>query len=74
MNIVRAIRVMKTESISIVHTDADFQREVLEGKQPVFVEFSAAWCGLCHIIAPLIEEMAMRFRTRVKFCKIDMDD
>ncbi len=52
-------------------TDADFEREVLEFEQPVLVEFSADWCGLGHMIAPVIEEMALRFHTRVKFCRID---
>ncbi len=64
---------MKTNSIYILLTDADFGEEVLECEQPVLVEFSAEWCGLCHIIAPVIEEMAVRFRTRVKFCRIDVD-
>lgn len=64
---------MKTNSIHILLTDADFRKEVFECEQPVLVEFSAEWCGLCHIIAPVIEEMAVRFRNRVKFCRIDVD-
>ena len=64
---------MKTNSIYILLTDGEFQREVLECEQPVLVEFSAKWCGLGHIIAPVIEEMAVRFHTRVKFCRIDVD-
>ncbi len=54
-------------------TDADFVREVLGSGQPVVVEISAQWCGLGHMIAPLIEEMAARFQTQVKFCRINMD-
>jgi thioredoxin 1 len=40
----------------------------------VVVEFSANWSGLCQIIAPAIEELALKFRKRVKFCIIDIDD
>ena len=47
---------------------------MLESNQLVLVEFSAQWSGLCQIIAPILEEMALRFRTRVKFCAIDVDD
>ena len=66
--------VMNTNSICTVLTDADFRKEVLESKQLVLVEFSANWSGLCQIIAPVIEDMALRFRARVKFCAIDVDD
>jgi thioredoxin 1 len=65
--------VMNTNSICIVLTDADFQKEILESKQLVLVEFSANWSGLCQIIAPVIEDMALRFGAQVKFCAIDVD-
>ena len=55
-------------------TDAGFRKEVLESDRLVVVEFSANWSGLCQILAPVIEEMALKFRTRVKFCIIDIDD
>lgn len=64
---------MKANSIHLLITDGDFEREVLQYGQPVVVEISAEWCGLCHIIAPVIEEMADKFLTRLKFCRIDMD-
>ncbi len=64
---------MKTNSIYMIRTDGDFEREVLECDRPVLLEISAEWCGLSHIIAPVIEEMALRFCTRVKFCRIDAD-
>ncbi len=64
---------MKANSIHLLLTDADFEREVLECELPVLVEISAQWCGLGHIIAPVIEEMAAKFRARVKFCRIDVD-
>lgn len=64
---------MEANSIYILVNNGEFQREVLECELPVLVEFSAEWCGLGHMIAPVIEEMALRFRTRVKFCRIDVD-
>ncbi len=43
-------------------------------KQPVLVEFSTEWCGTSHIIAPIIKEMAVKFKDDIKFCKIDIDE
>ena len=54
-------------------TDADFQSEVLESEGPVLVDFWAAWCGPCKMIAPILEEMASEFDGKVKICKMDVD-
>jgi thioredoxin 1 len=64
---------MQTDSIVITLTEANFRQEVLESTQPVFVEFFANWCGTCHINAPLIRDIALKFRARVKFCRIDIE-
>jgi len=55
-------------------TDENFEKEVLSSKQPVLVEFSTDWSGTCHIIAPIIKEMAVKFIDEIKFCKIDIDE
>lgn len=65
---------MQTDSIFITLTETNFRQEVLESTQPVFVEFFTEWCGTCHINAPILREMVLKFRTRIKFCKINMDD
>ena len=54
-------------------TDKNFKHEVLEYHQPVLVEFAADWCGLCHIIDPIINRLAAEFLGRIKFCKVDYD-
>ncbi|MFC1712946.1 thioredoxin family protein [Candidatus Poribacteria bacterium] len=54
-------------------TDATFREEVLKSKQPVLVGFLAKWSGPCHIIAPGLRETGERYKSRVKFCKLDMD-
>lgn len=65
---------MQNDSIFITLTETNFRQEVLESTQPVFVEFFAEWCGTCHINAPVIREMAAKFQSRIKFCKINVDD
>ena len=64
---------MKENTMNIL-TNENFQKEVLSSKQPVLVEFSTEWCGTSHIIAPIIKDMAVKFKDDIKFCKIDIDE
>jgi thioredoxin 1 len=64
---------MKENTIYIL-TNENFHKEVLSSKLPVLVEFSTEWCGTSHIIAPIIKEMAAKYKDDIKFCKIDIDE
>jgi thioredoxin 1 len=55
-------------------TDASFQSEVLQSKQPVLVDFWAQWCHPCKQIAPILEELASTYDGKMKFVKIDVDE
>jgi len=57
----------------ITVTDASFKAEVLEAEVPVLVDFWAAWCAPCKMIAPIVEELAAEFDGQVKVAKIDID-
>jgi thioredoxin 1 len=54
-------------------TDTNFEEEVIRAEQPVLVDFWAAWCGPCRMIAPMIEELAVEFHGRAKVVKLDVD-
>ena len=54
-------------------TDAEFQAIVLDSKVPVFVDFWAEWCGPCHMIAPVVEELAEEYDGKFAFTKVDVD-
>lgn len=55
-------------------TDADFDQEVIAASEPVLVDFSAAWCGPCRSMNPVLEELAREYQGRVKFVQIEIDD
>ena len=42
-------------------TDRSFEREVLRSEKPVLVDFWAAWCGPCRMLAPTIEAIAKQY-------------
>lgn len=61
-------------SDAIVHvSDASFEDEVLKASVPVLVDFWAAWCGPCKMIAPVLDELATEYGENVKICKMDVD-
>ena len=62
-------------SENIVHvTDASFEADVISSKIPVLLDFWAAWCGPCKMIAPMLDELSNDYGGRIKICKIDVDD
>ena len=54
-------------------TDSDFEAEVLRSPKPVLVDFWAAWCGPCRMIAPVVESLATEMGEKVKIVKMDTD-
>ena len=56
-----------------VVTDENFAREVEQHEGVTMVDFWAAWCGSCHMIAPAVEEIVEKYDGRVKVAKLDVD-
>lgn len=53
--------------------DDSFRKEVLKSKQPVLVDFWAAWCGPCKVIAPYVEEISDKYKGQIKVVKVNTD-
>lgn len=55
-------------------TDASFDETINSKDIPVLVDFWAPWCGPCKMLAPMIEEIAEEYGSRVAVCKLDTDE
>ena len=54
--------------------DQNFEQEVLSSTTPVLVDFWAAWCAPCRMIAPTIEQVADQYSGRAKVVKLNVDE
>lgn len=53
--------------------DAGFDTDVLASDTPVLVEFGAAWCPPCRMLAPVLDEVADERSSRLRVLTVDVD-
>jgi thioredoxin 1 len=55
-------------------TDTNWESEVLNSNTPVLVDFWAAWCGPCRMLAPTVEAVAEKYQGKAKVVKLNVDE
>jgi thioredoxin 1 len=59
--------------MAVAHTGQNnFQKDVLQNKNLVFVDFYADWCGPCKMTEPIVEQLSEELKD-VSFYKLDVD-
>jgi thioredoxin 1 len=57
----------------LAFSDQNFESEVLKSDKPVLVDFTAAWCGPCKALAPVVDKLADELVGKVRVGKLDID-
>jgi len=54
--------------------DRNFEKEVIRSSVPVLLDCWAPWCGPCHAVAPVMEQLARKYSGRIKVGKLNTDE
>lgn len=60
-------------SKSVAVDDGSFEQIVLQANKPTLVDFGAAWCKPCLMIAPILDELSEEYNDKISFVKLDVD-
>jgi thioredoxin 1 len=55
-------------------SDAEFEEKVLKSDVPVIVDFWAAWCPPCRMIAPILDDLASEYDGKIVVAKVNTDE
>ena len=59
---------------AIVFNEENFEKEVINSKGTVLVDFYADWCGPCKMMSPIIDGIAGENIPNVKVGKVNVDE
>jgi thioredoxin 1 len=54
--------------------DSEFEKEVVNSKEPVLIDFWAEWCGPCKMLTPIIDQLSEEMQDTIKIVKMNIDE
>ena len=54
--------------------ETSWDAQVAKSPGLVMVDFWAVWCGPCQMVAPIIDELAVEYKDKVKVMKLNTDE
>ncbi|NP_001232945.1 uncharacterized protein LOC100159766 [Acyrthosiphon pisum] len=57
-----------------IQDQEDFNKHVLNSKEPVVIDFFATWCGPCKMLLPRVEKIIEEYKDTIHLAKVDIDD
>ena len=57
-----------------VTNDQTFDKDISTNDVPVVIDFGAEWCGPCKVLDPILEEIAVENKDKVKIYKMNIDE
>lgn len=60
--------------MALLHLDDENFNASIKNEGLIVVDFFAEWCGPCKMLAPIFEELATEYDTKVKFAKVNIDN
>lgn len=69
-----AERTRSSTDLIVNVTDQTFHQTVLQSDLPVLVDFWALWCGPCHMLAPIIQKVAEKYKGKLRVAKLNVDE
>jgi len=55
-------------------TDDNFEQEVIKSDKPVMIDIWAPWCAPCRFVSPIIEQIAVEYKDKIKVGKLNVDE
>ena len=55
-------------------SDSSWDTDVLQSDKPVLVDFWAAWCAPCRMLAPTVDAVAEKYSANARVVKLNVDD